>query len=97
MKLFLSIICEHAALALVAARLRRMLFRMRVILSVLIYLVTINFRTRSSLELEVIALRHQLAVLRRTKKQPPLITSGDRFIGVGFIASILQRFSGCGS
>ena len=65
---------------LVADRVRRMLFGMRVIVSTLIYLVTVGFRSRSSLELEVIALRHQLAVLRRAKKQPPLITSADRFL-----------------
>jgi transposase InsO family protein len=35
---------------------------------------------RSSLELEIIALRHQLAVLQRTKRHPPLIIPADRFI-----------------
>lgn len=57
-----------------------MLPRMRVILSTLIYVLTFRFRRRVSLELEIIALRHQLAVLRRTKKEPPLITPADRFI-----------------
>jgi len=54
---------------------------MHVILSTLIYLLTLRFRKRSSLELEVIALRHQLSILRRKKrKQPPLILPADRYI-----------------
>jgi hypothetical protein len=57
-----------------------MLPRMRILLSILIYVLAVRFRRRVSLELEVIALRHQLAVLRRTKKGPPLITPTDRFI-----------------
>jgi hypothetical protein len=53
---------------------------MRVILSVIVRLLTFRFRRRSSLELELIALRHQLAVLQRTKRHPPLIIPADRFI-----------------
>jgi hypothetical protein len=53
---------------------------MRVILSIIVCLLTLRFRTRRSLELEVIALRHQLGVLQRTKRHPTLITPADRFI-----------------
>jgi len=53
---------------------------MRVILSVLIFLLTFRFRKRISLELEVIALRHQLSVLQRRRKFAPLIFPADRFI-----------------
>jgi Integrase core domain len=54
---------------------------MHVILSTLIYLLTLRLRKRSSLELEVIALRHQLSILRRKKgKQPALILPADRYI-----------------
>jgi transposase InsO family protein len=53
---------------------------MRAILSTLIFLLTFRFRKRISLELEVIALRHQLSVLKRRQKHSPLITPADRFI-----------------
>ena len=50
------------------------------ILSALIYWLTLRFRKRASLELELIALRHQLGVLKRIKKQPPMIIPADRLI-----------------
>jgi hypothetical protein len=53
---------------------------MRAILSALIYLLTLRFRDRKSLELEIVALRHQLNVLRRKKKLLPKITRADRCI-----------------
>jgi len=55
---------------------------MRVILSTLIYLLALRFRKRKSLELEVIALRHQVSMLKRGRgtRCPPLITPIDRFV-----------------
>jgi transposase InsO family protein len=53
---------------------------MRAILSSLLYWFTLNFRRRQSLQLELVALRHQLGVLKRTKTQPPMIIPGDRII-----------------
>jgi putative transposase len=53
---------------------------MRVILSTLIYLLTLRFRKRRSLELEIVALRHQLKILRRKRKHPPQMTRGDRCV-----------------
>jgi hypothetical protein len=53
---------------------------MRVILSTLIYLLTLRFRKRRSLELEIVALRHQLKILRRKRKQPARMTRGDRCV-----------------
>ena len=53
---------------------------MRVILSSLIFLLTSRFRRRISLELEVIALRHQLSILQHRRKLQPHITRADRFI-----------------
>ena len=53
---------------------------MRVILSTLIYLLTLRFRKRRVLELEIVALRHQLKILRRKRKQPPEMTRGDRCV-----------------
>jgi transposase InsO family protein len=53
---------------------------MRVILSTVVFLLTFRFRKRISLELEVIALRHQLSVLQRRRKLQPLIIPADRFI-----------------
>jgi hypothetical protein len=68
---------------------------MRVILSIIVCLLTLRFRTRRSLELEIIALRHQLAVLQRTKRHPPLITPADRFIWGWFISFFRNPFGGC--
>jgi hypothetical protein len=55
---------------------------MRVILSTLIYLLTLRFRRRNSLELEVIALRHQVAALKRRNpvRCVSFIKPADRFI-----------------
>lgn len=68
---------------------------MRVILSIIVCLLTLRFRTRKSLELEVIALRHQLGVLQRTKRHPPLITPADRFIWSWFYQFCPQSVGGC--
>jgi hypothetical protein len=54
---------------------------MRMILSTLIYLLTLRFRGDRSLELEIVSLRHQLGILKRKRrKQPPRITRADRFV-----------------
>ncbi len=53
---------------------------MRTILFTLLSLLVIRFRMRRSLEFEVVALRHQLAVLKRRQKHSSLITPADRFI-----------------
>jgi len=41
-----------------------------------------RFRTRAALQMEVLALRHQLKVLRRSVKRPKL-TAADRFLWPG--------------
>jgi putative transposase len=41
-----------------------------------------RFRNRAELELEVIALRHQLAVLRRQRRDRPRLRSIDRLLWV---------------
>jgi transposase InsO family protein len=61
-------------------RSRRTIVSMRAILSSLLYWLALNFRKRSSLQLELIALRHQLSVLKRRQKHAPLIVPADRFI-----------------
>src|SRR5262245_2583562 len=53
---------------------------MRTILSALIFVLTLHLRSRRSLELEIIALRHQITILKRKKKLPPHFTRADRFI-----------------
>ncbi len=53
---------------------------MRVILLALIQWLTFRFRERMSLELELVALRHQIGVLQRTKRHPPQVTPVDRLI-----------------
>src|SRR6266481_2338845 len=50
------------------------------ILSALVSVLSCRFRGRSSLELEVVAVRHQLAVLRRQHPGRPRIGAGDRLL-----------------
>ena len=38
-----------------------------------------SFRTRAALQLEILALRHQIGVLQRSVKRPKL-TAADRFL-----------------
>src|SRR5215467_10045433 len=40
------------------------------------------FRSRAALELENLALRHQIGVLRRSKRKRPKLTSGDRLLWI---------------
>jgi hypothetical protein len=47
-------------------------FRMRAILSAIASMLLFRFRSRASLELEVLALRHQLKVLRRNRGRKPV-------------------------
>src|SRR5712672_3038528 len=53
---------------------------MLTILSALVSVLSCRFRSRSSLELEVVALRHQLAVLRRQHPGRPRIGARDRLL-----------------
>src|SRR6202035_1376866 len=50
------------------------------IVSALLSVLSFRFRRRASLELELIALRHQLAVLRRQRSGRPRIFSSDRLL-----------------
>lgn len=45
-------------------------------------LLLCRLRSRAALELEVVALRHQLAVLRRQRPGRPRLTSMDRLLWV---------------
>src|SRR3990172_7804136 len=57
---------------------------MKPILSAIFSLITFRFRSRASLELEVIALRHQLEVLRRKHhyrlRKRPWFRDGDKIL-----------------
>lgn len=53
---------------------------MRMILFTLMSLLTLRFRRRRSLELEVIALRHQLSVLKRRRKLRPRFAPSDQLV-----------------
>jgi hypothetical protein len=53
---------------------------MLTILSAMASLVSFRFRRRASLELELLALRHQLAVLRRQRPGRPWLRRGDRLL-----------------
>jgi hypothetical protein len=55
---------------------------MIVIFSALVSLLSFRFRSRTSLELELIALRHQLTVLRRQRPGRPKLVGVDRLLWV---------------
>jgi hypothetical protein len=50
------------------------------ILSAIVSPVSFRFRRRASLELEVLALRHQVAVLHRQRTGRPWLHQGDRLL-----------------
>jgi hypothetical protein len=50
------------------------------ILSALVSLLSFRFRGRASLELELIALRHQVTVLRRQRPSRPKLFRADRLL-----------------
>jgi hypothetical protein len=55
---------------------------MLALITTLSSLLVCRFRSRAALELEVVALRHQLAVLRRQQPGRPRLTSLDRLLWV---------------
>jgi len=52
------------------------------ILSAVVSIFTFRFRSRASLELKLIALQHQLTVLRRQHRGRPQLSSFDRLLWV---------------
>src|SRR5713101_5576701 len=55
---------------------------MLILLSVLLSTLGSMFRARAALELENIALRHQIGVLKRAARKRPELTAGDRLFWV---------------
>jgi putative transposase len=53
---------------------------MMTILSALVSILAFRVRSRASLELELIALRHQVTVLRRQRPGRPRLLSADRLL-----------------
>src|SRR3979411_1155026 len=61
---------------------RHTVIGMIIILSALVSLLSFRFRGRASLELELIALRHQGTVLRRQRPSRPRLFRADRLLWV---------------
>ena len=55
-------------------------FASMLVLSILITLLRSALRSRAALELENVALRHQLNVLKRSVKRRPKLTTADRLL-----------------
>lgn len=49
--------------------------------------LTSTLRTRASLQLEILALRHQLALLQRTKQRQPSLQAWDRILWIALARS----------
>ena len=58
------------------------------ILSALVSLLSFRIRSRASLELEVVALRHQVAVLRRQRSGRLRLFCADRLLWVWLISDL---------
>src|SRR5437868_13327943 len=52
-----------------------------------------SFRTRAALQLEILALRHQIGVLQRSVKRPKL-TAADRFLWA-WLSSVWNGWESC--
>lgn len=50
-----------------------------VVLSTLVDALSSGLKTRAALQLENLALRHQIGVLQRSAKKRPKLTAADRF------------------
>jgi hypothetical protein len=61
---------------------RHIVIGMIMVLSALVSLLSFRLRGRASLELELIALRHQVAVLRRQRPGRPKLFCADRLLWV---------------
>ena len=55
---------------------------MHISLTPLLAILSSLFRSRATLQLENLALRHQIGVLRRSARKRPKLTSGDRLLWV---------------
>jgi hypothetical protein len=61
-------------------------FRFGPVLTAVFASLGASFRTRAALQLEILALRHQIGVLQRSVKRPKL-TPADRFLW-GWLCSV---------
>jgi len=57
-------------------------FRFGPVLTAFFAFLRASFRSRTALQLEILALRHQVGVLQRSVKRPKL-TTADRFLWAG--------------
>ncbi len=68
---------------------------MHTILSLMLSAVLQSLRDRASLQLELIALRHQLTVLERKRTTRPRLTWIDRFFWVWVWVCLYRLWPGC--
>ena len=65
---------------------------MLISLTTLLATLSSIFRSRAAIELENLALRHQIGVLQRSARKRPKLTSRDRLISVDFFTVPTIRF-----
>jgi hypothetical protein len=64
------------------------------VLTALFAFISASFRTRAALQLEILALRHQICILQRSVKTPEAERSGPLSLGVALLG--LERLAiGC--
>jgi hypothetical protein len=61
------------------------------ILSAVVLIFVFRFRSRAALELKLVALQHQLAVLRRQRPGRPQLSSLDRLLSTSAICAAFYR------
>jgi hypothetical protein len=75
-------LCAQPGPATDSCERRRRLAGMLALMTTLSSLLVCRFRSRAALELQIVALRHQLGALRRQRPGRPTLTSLDRLLWV---------------
>src|ERR1700756_1653512 len=69
---------------------------MLILLTTLLGTLSSMFRSRAMLELENLALRHQVGVLQRSARKRPTLTPADRLLWVGLSPPVARLAFGSG-
>ena len=68
---------------------------MLTVISALLTCLFSIWRTRAALQLEILALRHQIGVLQRSSRKQPRLTRAARMLWAWLSVTGLGRLAGC--